>query len=228
VRSEAADREDLNVIDATCPLVAKVHVEARRFAAQEYDLVLIGHADHEEVIGTRGEAPDRIRVVSSLDDVDQLDLDPERPLAYLTQTTLAVDETAEIIDALKARVPALVGPNSNDICYATQNRQDAVRSIAHRCDLMLVVGSRNSSNTARLVEVAEREGCRAELIEDASQLELSWLMGARSIGVTSGASVPEVLVEEVVRSLSSLGPAHLSEERIVQETMHFALPTKVR
>ncbi len=228
VRSEATDREDLNVIDATCPLVAKVHVEARRFAAQEYDLVLIGHADHEEVIGTMGEAPDRIRVVSSLDDVEQLDLNPERPLAYLTQTTLAVDETAEIVDALRTRVPAMVGPNSNDICYATQNRQDAVRSIAHRCDLMLVVGSRNSSNTARLVEVAEREGCRAELIEDASQLELSWLMGARSIGVTSGASVPEVLVEEVVRSLSSLGPAHLSEERIVQETMHFALPTKVR
>jgi 4-hydroxy-3-methylbut-2-enyl diphosphate reductase len=141
---------------------------------------------------------------------------------------LAVDETAEIIDALRARFPDVAGPNSNDICYATQNRQDAVRSIAHRCDLMLVVGSANSSNTARLVEVAEREGCRAELIEDSTQLELSWLMGARSIGITAGASVPEVLVQEVVSSLSSLGPAHLSEERIMQETTHFALPTRVR
>jgi 4-hydroxy-3-methylbut-2-enyl diphosphate reductase len=228
VRSEATAREDLTVIDATCPLVSKVHVEARRFAAQDYDLILIGHADHEEVIGTFGEAPDRIRIVATVEDVERLDLDPTRSLAYLTQTTLAVDETAEIIDALRARFPDVAGPNSNDICYATQNRQDAVRSIAHRCDLMLVVGSANSSNTARLVEVAEREGCRAELIEDSTQLELSWLMGARSIGITAGASVPEVLVQEVVSSLSSLGPAHLSEERIMQETTHFALPTRVR
>jgi 4-hydroxy-3-methylbut-2-enyl diphosphate reductase len=228
VRQQAAQRENLNVIDATCPLVAKVHVEARRFAAQDYDLVLIGHADHEEIEGTFGEAPDRIRIVSSVEDIERLDLEPGRSVAYLTQTTLAIDETAEIVNALRQRYPHVVGPNSNDICYATQNRQDAVRSIAHRCDLMLVVGSANSSNTARLVEVAQREGCRAELIEDSSQLDLSWLVGARTIGITAGASVPEVLVEDVVRSLSSLGPTHLREERIVQETTHFALPTKVR
>jgi 4-hydroxy-3-methylbut-2-en-1-yl diphosphate reductase len=228
VRDEAATRDGLTVIDATCPLVAKVHVEARRFASQDYDLVLIGHADHEEIEGTFGEAPDRIQIVSTIADVARLERTGDRPMAYLTQTTLALDETAEIVAALSARFPDVVGPNSNDICYATQNRQDAVKSIAHRCDLMLVVGSANSSNTARLVEVAQREGCRAELIEDASQLQLSWLMGARTIGITAGASVPEVLVQDLVRSLSSLGPTHLREERIVQETTHFALPTKVR
>jgi 4-hydroxy-3-methylbut-2-enyl diphosphate reductase len=190
-------------------------------------MVLIGHGDHEEVEGTLGEAPDRIHLVESVADVATLDLDA-RPVAYLTQTTLATDETAEIIEALRARFPDVTGPSTNDICYATQNRQDAVRSIAHRCDLLLVVGSANSSNTARLVEVAQREGCRAELIEDVSQLELSWLSGARSIGITAGASVPEMLVDAVVRSLASLGPVHLSEERIVQETVHFALPTRVR
>lgn len=227
VKRQGAQREGLTVIDATCPLVAKVHTEARRYAAQDYNMVLIGHGDHEEVEGTLGEAPERIQLLESVADVATLNLDA-RPVAYLTQTTLATDETAEIIEALRARYPDVTGPSTNDICYATQNRQDAVRSIAHRCDLLLVVGSANSSNTARLVEVAQREGCRAELVEDASQLELSWLSGARSIGVTAGASVPETLVEGVVRSLASLGPVHLSEERIVQETVHFALPTRVR
>ncbi len=149
-------------------------------------------------------------------------------MAYLTQTTLAVDETAVIIDALRERFPAIASPVTSDICYATQNRQDAVRSIAHRCDLMLVVGSTNSSNTARLVEVSEREGCRTELIEDASQLQLSWLMDARSIGLTAGASVSDVHVQEVVDALSSLGPIHVSEERVAQENMQFALPARVR
>jgi 4-hydroxy-3-methylbut-2-en-1-yl diphosphate reductase len=227
VKRQGAEREGLTVIDATCPLVAKVHTEARRYAAQDYNIVLIGHGDHEEVEGTLGEAPDHIQLVESVADVATLDLDA-RPVAYLTQTTLATDETAEVIEALRARYPDVTGPSTNDICYATQNRQDAVRSIAHRCDLMLVVGSANSSNTARLVEVAQREGCRTELIEDVSQLELSWLSGARSIGVTAGASVPEILVDGIVRSLASLGPVHLSEERIVQETVHFALPTRVR
>jgi 4-hydroxy-3-methylbut-2-en-1-yl diphosphate reductase len=227
VKRQGAERESLTVIDATCPLVAKVHTEARRYAAQDYNMVLIGHGDHEEVEGTLGEAPDHIQLVESVADVATLDLD-SRPVAYLTQTTLATDETAEIIEALRTRYPDVTGPSTNDICYATQNRQDAVRSIAHRCDLMLVVGSANSSNTARLVEVAQREGCRAELIEDVSQLELSWLSGARSIGITAGASVPEMLVDGIVRSLASLGPVHLSEERIVQETVHFALPTRVR
>jgi 4-hydroxy-3-methylbut-2-enyl diphosphate reductase len=227
IRRQGAERESLTIIDATCPLVAKVHTEARRYAAQDYNVVLIGHGDHEEIEGTLGEAPEHIKLVANVAEVAELELD-ERPVAYLTQTTLATDETAEVIDALRARFSNVTGPSTNDICYATQNRQDAIRSIAHRCDLMLVVGSANSSNTARLVEVAQREGCRAELIEDATQLELSWLSGARSIGVTAGASVPDVLVHGVVSSLASLGPVHLSEERIVQETVHFALPTRVR
>jgi 4-hydroxy-3-methylbut-2-en-1-yl diphosphate reductase len=227
VRRQGVDREDLTIIDATCPLVAKVHTEARRYAAQDYNILLIGHREHEEVEGTLGEAPEHITLVDNIDDVGTLTLD-ERPVAYLTQTTLATDETAAIVAALRERYPEITGPATDDICYATQNRQDAVRSIARRCDLMLVVGSSNSSNTARLVEVAEREGCHAELLEDASQLELSWLSGARTIGVTAGASVPETLVGGVVNSLASLGPVHLSEERIVQETVHFALPTRVR
>jgi 4-hydroxy-3-methylbut-2-enyl diphosphate reductase len=228
VRRQVAERGSLRVIDATCPLVAKVHTEARRYAAQDYNIVLIGHAEHEEVEGTYGEAPERIRIVSSTADVPHLDYERDQPIAYLTQTTLATDETAEIIDVLRARYPDIAAPSSKDICYATQNRQDAVRSIAHRCDLMVVVGSSNSSNTARLVEVAQREGCRTELIEDVTQLELGWLAGARSIGVTAGASVPDVLVQDVVGAISSLGPVHLSEEIMIQETVHFALPTRVR
>ena len=228
VRLQCAQRSDLTVIDATCPLVAKVHSEARRYAVQHYELVLIGHAEHEEVIGTVGEAPDHIQIVTDVRDVGRLDFEPGRPVAYLTQTTLAVDETAVIVDALRDRFPQIASPVTSDICYATQNRQDAVRSIAHRCDLMLVVGSANSSNTARLVEVAQREGCRAELIEDASQLQLSWLMDARSIGLTAGASVSDVHVQAVVDALSSLGPIHVSEERVAQENMQFALPARVR
>jgi 4-hydroxy-3-methylbut-2-enyl diphosphate reductase len=228
IRRQGAERETLTVIDATCPLVAKVHVEARRYAAQDYSLVLIGHAEHEEVIGTYGEAPERMRIVANVEEVASLEFDRDEPIAFLTQTTLATDETAEIASALRGRYPDIAAPASDDICYATQNRQDAVRSIAHRCDLMIVVGSQNSSNTARLVEVAEREGCTAVLIEDATQLELGWLSNVRSIGITAGASVPDVLVHDVVGAISSLGPVHLSEERIVQETVHFALPTRVR
>jgi 4-hydroxy-3-methylbut-2-enyl diphosphate reductase len=228
VRRQATERGSLRVIDATCPLVAKVHTEARRYAAQGYNLVLIGHAEHEEVEGTYGEAPDRMRIVASIDDVAHLDYERDQPIAYLTQTTLATDETAEIIDSLRARYPDIAAPSSNDICYATQNRQDAVRAIAHRCDLMLVVGSSNSSNTARLVEVAQREGCRTELVEDATQLELRWLAGVRSIGVTAGASVPDLLVHELVDTISSLGPVQLNEEIVAQETVHFAPATRVR
>lgn len=228
VRRQAAERGDLKVIDATCPLVAKVHSEARRYANQDYHLVLIGHAEHEEIVGTLGEAPDRFHLVENVGDVGRLELDPDHPVAYLTQTTLATDETAEIIAALRSRFPSLTAPPADDICYATQNRQDAVRMIAHRCDLLLVVGSQNSSNTARLVEVARREGCRAELVEDASQLELGWLAGARTIGLTAGASAPDVLVREVLDTLGSLGPVRLSEERSTEETVRFALPTQVR
>jgi len=230
VRRQAAERADLTVIDATCPLVAKVHTEARRYASQDYNLVLIGHADHEEVIGTFGEAPDRFHVVERAEDVARLELalEPRRPVAYLTQTTLATDETAEIVAELRERFPEITAPPADDICYATQNRQDAVRQIAHRCDLMLVVGSANSSNTARLVEVAQREGCRAELIEDVSQLELGWLAGVTTLGLTAGASAPDLLVEEVLDTLRLLGPVSLSEERTAEETVRFSLPTQVR
>jgi 4-hydroxy-3-methylbut-2-enyl diphosphate reductase len=228
VRGEAAGRSDLAVIDATCPLVAKVHQEAKRFAAQGRRIVLVGHAEHEEVIGTLGEVPGGIDLVERVEDVHHLPYGPETPLAYLTQTTLAVDETAEVVAALHDRFDALVGPSANDICYASQNRQDAVRSLARRCDLMLVVGSANSSNTARLVEVARREGCRAELIEDASRLELRWLAGAVRIGVTAGASAPEALVQELVEALAALGPTQIDEHRTVEETVHFSLPLQVR
>ena len=226
VRRQATEREDLTVIDATCPLVAKVHIEARRYAAQDYNLVLIGHAEHEEVEGTYGEAPERMRIVATVDEVSRLDFDPSEPVAFLTQTTLATDETAEIVDALRRRYPTIAAPGSNDICYATQNRQDAVRSIAHRCDLMIVVGSENSSNTARLVEVAEREGCRAVLVEDATQLELGWLTGVRSIGVTAGVSVPDVLVHEVVGAISSLGPVTSTRRELCKKVIR--LPDRVR
>jgi 4-hydroxy-3-methylbut-2-enyl diphosphate reductase len=228
VRSQADERRDLTVIDATCPLVAKVHTEARRYAAQGHHLVLIGHGDHEEIQGTLGEAPGRFHLVEGPRDVAGLDLDPSQPVAYLTQTTLATDETAEIVAALRRRFPRVVAPPADDICYATQNRQDAVRSIAHRCDLMLVVGSANSSNTARLVEVARREGCRAELIEDASHLQLGWLEGVGTIGLTAGASAPDFLVHDVLETLRLLGPVSLSETTTTQETVHFALPTQVR
>jgi len=228
VRAEAAERADLRVIDATCPLVAKVHSEARRYAAQGHQLVLIGHPDHEEVEGTLGEAPGRFHLVERAGDVGRLRLDADRPVAYLTQTTLATDETAGIVDELRQRFPAIVAPPADDICYATQNRQDAVRSIAGRCDLMLVVGSANSSNTARLVEVARREGCRAELVEDTSQLQLAWLEGGvHTVGLTAGASAPDSLVEGVLETLGLLGPLVVSE-RPTEETVRFALPTQVR
>ncbi|MHB1852129.1 MAG: 4-hydroxy-3-methylbut-2-enyl diphosphate reductase, partial [Acidimicrobiales bacterium] len=223
-----AARHGFTVIDATCPLVAKVHHEARRYAARGYDIVLVGHDDHVEVIGTYGEAPDRMHVVATPDDVAELDLGAGAPVAYLTQTTLATDETAEIVDALRSKFPGLVGPSADDICYATQNRQDAVRAIASECDLLLVVGSANSSNTARLVEVARREGCRAELVEDAGQLRLSWLDGVATVGITAGASAPESLVADVVRALSALGPIDVDERRTTSESVRFALPPQVR
>ena len=228
VRQEAAGRQGFQVIDATCPLVAKVHHEARRYAARDYDIVLIGHGDHEEVVGTVGEAPDRTHLVASAAEVGDLVIGPDRTVAYLTQTTLATDETAEVIEALRRRFPDIVGPSADDICYATQNRQDAVRAIAGQCDLVLVVGSANSSNTARLVEVARREGCRAELVEDAGQLRLSWLDGAATVGLTAGASAPESLVEEVVVALGRLGPLDLHEQRTTTETVRFSLPLQVR
>jgi 4-hydroxy-3-methylbut-2-enyl diphosphate reductase len=228
VRGQAAARPDLNVIDATCPLVAKVHHEARRFADGDHHIVLIGHAGHEEVVGTVGEAPDRIHLVEGPEDVERLDLPDNVPLAYLTQTTLATDETDEVVGALHARFPAIVGPSATDICYATQNRQDAVRALAGACDLMLVVGSANSSNTARLVEASRRQGCRTELIEDESDLRLPWLLDATTIGLTAGASAPESLVQRVVGVLEALGPVEVREHRVTEETVQFALPRQVR
>ena len=228
VRAQANRREDLAVIDATCPLVAKVHHEARRFVAQGYDIALIGHADHEEVVGTLGEAPDRIHLVEGADDVASLPIDGTRGVAFLTQTTLATDETAEIVSALRGRFPDIVGPSATDICYATQNRQDAVRAMARDCDLVLVVGSANSSNTARLVEVARREGSRAELVEDASQLRVSWLDGVATVGLTAGASAPEVLVQQVIDALAQIGSVTVEERRTTEETVRFSLPMQVR
>jgi 4-hydroxy-3-methylbut-2-enyl diphosphate reductase len=221
---EQARRRGLTVIDATCPLVAKVHAEARRFAADGFDIVLIGHEEHEEVEGTVGEAPEHIQVAATAEDLDGLTIaDPER-VAYLTQTTLAVDETAELVASLRERYPAAVGPGSDDICYATQNRQDAVRALAGECDVLIVVGSSNSSNSRRLVEVAARAGSEARLVESAQHIPLDLLAGARRIGVTAGASAPEALVQEVVDALGGLGHVSVSERVVRSETLHFKLP----
>jgi 4-hydroxy-3-methylbut-2-en-1-yl diphosphate reductase len=227
VRARAAELK-LNVIDATCPLVAKVHAEARRFSQAGLDIVLVGHEYHEEVQGTFGEAPEHTHVISRPEEVAALEVrDPER-VAYLTQTTLAVDETAGVIDALRERFPQLRGPAASDICYATQNRQDAVRALASDCDLVLVVGSNNSSNSKRLVEVSERAGCPALLIEDASQIPPERLIAARRVGLTAGASAPEPLVHGVVRALDGLGTATVSERTVASEDVHFRLPAGLR
>jgi 4-hydroxy-3-methylbut-2-enyl diphosphate reductase len=227
VREQAEARAGV-VVDATCPLVAKVHREARRFAAEGRQVVLVGHADHEEVQGTVGEIEGRVQVVASPEEVAELPFGPEEPLAYLTQTTLALDETAEVLAALRARYPGIVGPSADDICYASQNRQDAVRALARRADLVVVVGSENSSNTARLVEVAQRSGCPAELVEDDGDLDPRWLAGRRRVGVTAGASAPERLVQAVVGALGSLGPLTVREVRTAEEHVRFTLPRKVR
>jgi 4-hydroxy-3-methylbut-2-en-1-yl diphosphate reductase len=224
----AAEERGLEVIDATCPLVSKVHAEARRFASSGYEIVLIGHQGHEEVEGTFGEAPERTRVVAGVEEVAELEVeDPER-VAYLTQTTLAVDETAGVVDALRERFPSLTGPASSDICYATQNRQDAVRSIASECDLLLVVGSQNSSNSKRLVEVAERAGCPAMLIESAADIPPERLAGVRRVGLSAGASAPEALVRRVVEALDALGEAEVRESSVASEDVVFKLPPEVR
>ncbi len=224
----AAKARSLDVIDATCPLVSKVHAEARRFAAANFDIVLVGHEHHEEVEGTSGEAPERTHVIDTPDAVGRLQVqDPER-VAYLTQTTLAVDDTASVIDALRTRFPGVVGPPSSDICYATQNRQDAVRALAAECDLVLVVGSGNSSNSRRLVEVAERSGCRALLIEGPQDIPPEHLVGARRVGLTAGASAPEALVESVIRALDGVGGVEVSERAVATEDVHFKLPPEVR
>ncbi|TWP46908.1 4-hydroxy-3-methylbut-2-enyl diphosphate reductase [Lentzea tibetensis] len=221
VRDEAARRE-LDVIDATCPLVTKVHAEARRFAARGDTIVLIGHEGHEEVEGTMGEAP--MVLVETADDVARLDL-PGDQISYLTQTTLAVDETVEVVDALRAKYPTLLSPGSDDICYATTNRQVAVKAVAEEADLVLVVGSRNSSNSVRMVELANRSGTPAYLVDDASEIKPEWLEGARVIGLSAGASAPPELVDEVI---SALGPRSVVERTLAEETIQFTLPSAVR
>ncbi|MFB7917119.1 4-hydroxy-3-methylbut-2-enyl diphosphate reductase [Streptomyces sp. NPDC056061] len=226
VRRRAAER-DLDVIDATCPLVTKVHAEARRFAQHGDTVVFIGHAGHEETEGTLGEAPDHMVLVESVADVAALRVpDPER-ISYLTQTTLAVDETAGIVAALAERFPALRAPRSEDICYATTNRQEALRAVADDADLVLVVGSVNSSNSQRLVELSNRRGTAARLIDDASDIRPADLRDAAVVGLTAGASAPPELVEEVVDVLAGLGAATVKEREVTQENVHFALPRGV-
>ncbi|MFZ9986616.1 MAG: 4-hydroxy-3-methylbut-2-enyl diphosphate reductase [Candidatus Nanopelagicales bacterium] len=228
VHAEAADR-DLKTIDATCPLVTKVHSEARRFASEGMQILLIGHEGHEEVVGTMGEAPDAMTLVESPDDVDSVEVDPERPLVWLSQTTLSVDETIETVDLLKARFPLLQSPPSDDICYATQNRQLAVKQIAPECDLLIVVGSGNSSNSVRLVEVGLEAGARsAYRVDGVNELDEDWLRDASTVGVTSGASVPEVLVDGVLAWLAERGFADVEEVASAEETLVFALPPELR
>jgi 4-hydroxy-3-methylbut-2-enyl diphosphate reductase len=227
VRAQAAER-GLEVIDATCPLVAKVHAEARRFAAGGMDIVLVGHEGHEEVDGTFGEAPGRTHVIASPAEVDSLQIEDPDKVAYLTQTTLAVDDTRDVVERLRSRFPALVGPPSSDICYATQNRQDAVRGLAAECDIVLVVGSPNSSNSRRLVEVSERAGCPALLVENGGDIPPERIVGAKRVGLTAGASAPEQLVQGVVQALAGLGGAYVSEHSVAREEVHFRLPPEVR
>ncbi|HEX8100538.1 MAG TPA: 4-hydroxy-3-methylbut-2-enyl diphosphate reductase [Actinomycetota bacterium] len=227
VRAEASRRR-LEVIDATCPLVTKVHTEARRFAKLGYRIVLVGHEGHEEVEGTMGEAPQNIELISGPGDANDVEVGEGQRVAYLTQTTLAVDEVQEAVQVLKRKYPTLESPGSDDICYATSNRQDAVKVLAHECDLLLVIGSDNSSNSKRLVEVAERVGCRARLIDDETEIDPEWLIGARTVGVTAGASAPEVLVDRVVGVLAELGPVDVRERAVVQESLQFTLPMELR
>jgi 4-hydroxy-3-methylbut-2-en-1-yl diphosphate reductase len=228
VRDEAA-RRGLHVIDATCPLVTKVHSEARRFAAQGYDILLIGHNGHEEVVGTAGEAPDHIHLVDGPADSANVTIRDPAKVAWLSQTTLSVDETNETVAALRERFPQLLDPPSDDICYATQNRQAAVKRIAAESDLVIVVGSRNSSNSVRLVEVALDAGARAAyLVDDAAAIQQDWLDAAATIGVTSGASVPEDLVSGVLQRLAASGFGDVTEVEAVTERMVFALPNELR
>ena len=218
----------LQVLDATCPLVTKVHAEARRYAAQGYTIVLIGHEGHEEVVGTMGEAPEAIRLIGSVAEIDALDVPDPGRVAYITQTTLSVDETLEIIDALRERFPAIVGPKRDDICYATQNRQNAVKELAREVDLVLVIGSRNSSNSNRLVDVTREMGVPAHLIDDEHGIDPAWLADVQTVGITSGASAPESLVMRVVAYFKQLGVEQVESHELVDENVHFQLPAQLR
>jgi 4-hydroxy-3-methylbut-2-en-1-yl diphosphate reductase len=226
VRDTSKERH-LKVIDATCPLVTKVHIEAVKFAKQGYSLILIGHRDHDEIEGTLGEAPEATQVVSSAAEVETLQVpDPDR-VAYLTQTTLSLDEARDIIHALKLKFPNIVGPHSQDICYATENRQVAVRNVAHNADLVLVVGSTNSSNSNRLVEVSRNLGTIGYLIDNSQAIDPAWLRGVNNVAVTAGASAPEVLVEDVVNYLRLNGFENVEEVEVMPENVRFGLPPEI-
>jgi 4-hydroxy-3-methylbut-2-enyl diphosphate reductase len=227
VHENAAARR-LRTIDATCPLVTKVHVEARRFANEGYTIILIGHEGHEEVEGTTGEAPDSIVLVQSAEEVDTLEVPDPTRVAFITQTTLSVDETAQIIARLRERFPHIVSPKSDDICYATTNRQLSVKALARECELVLVIGSRNSSNSNRLVEVAREHGAASYLIDNASQVLEAWLEGVSTVGITSGASAPEELVSALVDYFRELGATDVSELATVDEDVRFMLPKTIR
>jgi 4-hydroxy-3-methylbut-2-enyl diphosphate reductase len=227
VHDNAAARR-LRTIDATCPLVTKVHVEARKFAAEDYTIVLVGHAGHEEVEGTMGEAPGNIVLVESAEDVDRLEVEDPTKIAYISQTTLSVGETRSIINRLRERFPEIVGPRTDDICYATTNRQAAVKQLARYCDLVLVVGSRNSSNSNRLVEVAREHGADSHLIDNVNQVREPWLEDKRVVGITSGASAPEELVQGVIEFFRARGTEEIEELEVVREDVRFMLPKPIR
>jgi len=226
VRDEARERS-LRVIDATCPLVTKVHLEAKKFGREKRTIILIGHRDHQEIVGTSGEAPDRTLVVDSVEEVDALIVDDPDRLAFLTQTTLSLYDTQEIVARLRQRFPNIIGPASDDICYATQNRQEAVEQVAKDVDLILVVGSQNSSNSNRLVELAQRLDIKAQLIDAAADIDPKWLEGIRRVGLTAGASAPEVLVEQVSERLAQFGFTDQRDLDLIREDVRFTLPAEL-
>ena len=221
---EQAERKGLDIIDATCPLVTKVHLQAQRYSSKDFEVIIIGHLGHEEVDGTMGSVSGPVQVVSTTADVAVLKVRDAQKLAYVTQTTLSIDDTREVIEALKRRFPAIQGPELDDICYATQNRQNAVRQLAAEVDLLLVVGARNSSNSIRLREVGKQHGLASYLIQDESEIEPAWLQGVRKVGVTAGASAPEVLVQQVLARLQTFGVSATRELDGVRETITFNLP----
>ena len=228
VREEAFERK-LEILDATCPLVTKVHVEAKRYAEKEFIILLIGHREHVEVEGTFGEAPDRIIVVGTVEEAKSLNLPKKSRVAYLTQTTLSLDDTADIIEVLRKRFPKIEGPTKDDICYATQNRQNAVKKMATEVDLVLVVGAENSSNTLRLVEVSESLGTRAIRIQSSSELKNEWLNGYRKIGITAGASAPEDIVQGIIEKISQWNPGcKVRELKLTEEKVSFGLPPQLK
>ena len=224
-----AEKRKLQVLDATCPLVTKVHGEAQRYAKKEHTIILIGHHNHVEVKGTVGEAPEHIFVVGTVEEVSDLKIPDEKKVGYITQTTLSLDDTAEIITALKERFPEIKGPAKDDICYATQNRQNAVKALSKEVDLVLVVGAQNSSNSMRLLEVAETTGVKARRIESAAELDPEWLEEVRNVGITAGASAPEDIVQGIVAEISKMSSSsNVRDLEIVQEDVTFALPTVLR